>query len=413
MKNKLSLFGLLLLGSLVVPQKARALFDFGGYSFPKSGVQPESVLICNTRTGEKQKGGVNPSNWVWTATLGEYIDNDSTWIKGITSTKDTINETFYKGVARNGQLTGIPSLVANSPSLNVRHVLASTVDSGYAKAINLRNLNIVYAKYQTKISTSIPRFKTTFDATELNYQIGDSILITLGLRDSSATSLGIMEEKYIDADTATSPVTLTYAPRFRDVSITGISQLPDTVTVDSVYPRFMRVKNNSDLRDEKVLCTLTRTRNGETLETRIDSVNLGAPHFSNDSAEISFPDWTVSQSDTGLNVLTYTANPGVDSLIKTEVESVYAKLNDTTGIQEAKLQKYMKQRASLVTGAEFVSKYGKNYDVFDAVGRRIDILNVRENGHGNRNRNSGGHLKMYFVKEKNVLDEVRKVLVVD
>jgi len=394
---------------LFTPQRTSAgTLVVGGYALSKEGVDIDSVIGIDTETGEKRRGKVD-SEKKYAVAFINHLDNDLVLLKGITTAKETVAVISDVGPTNSSRIK--PTMIANAKSMCTRDIISSTVESTYAKVTNIGGgHDTTYFKLLTKTSQG-PFFQSAADITP--FLQGDSLEITIGLRDSSGVSLGKKEGYFIDADTATSPVTLTYAPRFRDVSITGISQLPDTVTVDSVYPRFMRVKNNSDLRDEKVLCTLTRTRNGETLETRIDSVNLGAPHFSNDSAEISFPDWTVSQSDTGLNVLTYTANPGVDSLIKTEVESVYAKLNDTTGIQEAKLQKYMKQRASLVTGAEFVSKYGKNYDVFDAVGRRIDILNVRENGHGNRNRNSGGHLKMYFVKEKNVLDEVRKVLVVD
>jgi hypothetical protein len=189
-----------------------------------------------------------------------------------------------------------------------------------------------------------------------------------------------------------------------DFSVTEIVAPTDSVDSQSVITPMAKVKNLGNKPASGNLEMKIMGNVNYTDTTSFSELQAG------DSATISFSDWTPTipgiYTVRCSSMVANDSNPGNDA--KYDTTQVFG-----TGIQEAKLQKYMKQRASLVTGAEFVSKYGKNYDVFDAVGRRIDILNVRENGHGNRNRNSGGQLKMYFVKEKNVLDEVRKVLVVN
>jgi hypothetical protein len=306
--DKVAIAGILLLGSLLLPQEARATFSLGGYAFPKSGAQPESVLVCNTGTGERQSGEVTQSNGVWTATLGVYADDDSVWIKAITQAKDTINETFYRGVAGGG-LKGIPTLIANSHSLSIRHVIASIVDSGYGRCISVNHPeDTVYARFQTKLSNSIPRFKTAFDVTELGYQLGDRARIELRLRDSSAVSAGIIEGKFIDADTAPN-VTLALNPGNRDVAITRCAGLPDTVDAGDSYPVNVSLRNYSDLRDEDVTVVMTRRRNGVTLDSAATTVSLKPPHFQPDTALVVFPDWQVAPSDSGVNIVSYGVIP--------------------------------------------------------------------------------------------------------
>ena len=324
--GRLKSYAFLLLGVLLAPPRAEAIVTLGGFAYPKSGVQPDSAILCDTRTNEKYREAVEQGTWLWTGGLNTYANGDSAWIKIITSSKDTIAETKYVGT------TGghcVPNVIANAQSFNVRSVIAAAAESAYARCFIVGRPDSAYKRFITKTTPS-NIFKTTFDATDLGYQLGDSAVIVMRLRDSSAVSAGRIERRYIDADTAQSPAILALHPGFRNVAVEAIAPVPDTVSPGSVHLLYARARNLSDLRKENVAVVMTRKRGSQTLDSAVvPGLSIEPPHFSPDTARADFPAWTAQRSDSGTNVLTFSVTlsdsvPGDNS----RSETVYVRVRD-------------------------------------------------------------------------------------
>jgi hypothetical protein len=226
----------------------------------------------------------------------------------VDSAKDTVAETFYKGI---GGTYCRPTLYAYGHGLNIRNATTASEDSIYGKC---SILGFPDTTYGGKFLSNYPggpteRFRVYFDGTKLpDFQYGRDFRIEVRLRDSAAVSTGTIEGQFIDADTAPH-VTLALSPGFRDVAITRHAGLPDTVEAGDSLPMNVSVSNYSDLRDEDVTVVMTRHRYGVLLDSSSVQVTLRPPHFGSDTALVSFPDWQVAPSDSGENIVSYEVVP--------------------------------------------------------------------------------------------------------
>ncbi|MEO0004955.1 MAG: hypothetical protein ABIK49_03015, partial [candidate division WOR-3 bacterium] len=266
--------------------------------------------------------------------------------------------------------------------LNVRNVIKSRPgrESAYAKCWIPGFPDTIYRKFLSDTSP-VPVFRLSFDGTKLSgFEFGRQFNIEARLRDSSATSTGLIEGKFIDADTGQSPIYLTYNPGFRDVLVERIQAIPDTVNIGDSVPLNVVIRNRSDLRKEMVDVIMTRKRNGQTLDSICLSRTLEPPHFTPDSAFVEFPSWIVRNQDSGLNVITYYI-PLIDSNPDNNLmsETVFV-IGETTGISENQSLLGNSRVASITSRKRLRetirSRELDDVGVYDATGRQTGIDNL-------------------------------------
>lgn len=293
--------------SLCPPHADAGSVGFIGYVFPsKESVQAESTLAIDTKTGDRQRGKVDPVLHTYSVSLNDHNANDSVAIKVITQAKDTVAETFDIGPSNT--VRSLPTLFADGYGLDIRHAITATGESLYGRCNIVGYPDTTYARLQSKTGVN-PLFVVGFDGTKLTgFGPGEDFRIDLRLRDSSAVSIGAIEGIFVDADTAPN-VTLALAPGFRDVAITRHAGLPDTVEAGDTLPVNVSMRNYSDLRDEDVTVVMTRRRDGVALDSASATVTLRPPHFPPDTALVAFPDWQVAPSDSGENIISYEVVP--------------------------------------------------------------------------------------------------------
>jgi len=331
-------FVLFALPFFIAPKKADASqLTLYGYALPsQTGVPAESVALKNYNPlhPDSLKGQVNTAGF-WAETMWGYANNDSVSVK-ITDTSGTVAaQTFYKG---SNIINALPSLYVNGHGLNIRNALCAREESLYAKCwipnYTTPPTETIFGKFLSD-SAGGPKiwYNIFFDGKRLSgFGNNRDFTIKMRCRDSSATSTGKIEHKWIDADTAPS-VTLTYQPGFRDIAITRISGVPgiDSVNINDVYLRNASIKNNSDLIREQGQAILTRKKNNVKLDSLVQDFSLEPNHFSPDTAFISFADWNATVNDTGINIIEYKIVPS-DSVPENNIKSntVFVKYQDFT-----------------------------------------------------------------------------------
>ncbi|MEO0025287.1 MAG: hypothetical protein ABIK54_00800 [candidate division WOR-3 bacterium] len=406
LKNKL-LFSLLLVSSTGLLKKANA-GDLGlaSYAFPsKEGRKADTVWIVNKRSGERNYDDVDSIDYHWGGGLLYYNPGDSVAVY-VKSNGDTVAQTFYKGPAI---VYWLPNLYVNGHGLNVRNVIKSRPgrESAYAKCWIPGFPDTIYRKFLSDTSP-VPVFRLSFDGTKLSgFEFGRQFNIEVRLRDSSATSTGLIEGKFIDADTGQSPIYLTYNPGFIDVLVKRTQEIPDTVNIGDSVPLNVVIRNRSDLRKEMVNVIMTRKRNGQTLDSICFSRTLEPPHFTPDSAFVEFPSWIVRNQDSGLNVITYyiplaDSNPENNQI----TDSVFV-IGDTTGISDDHpllINNYRRNLEQSIISHERLIEIIRNINVYDATGREI--------GTGDLKRGVYFFVPKTTVTEAGEENKVEKVLVI-
>ncbi|MEO0022208.1 MAG: hypothetical protein ABIK48_08580 [candidate division WOR-3 bacterium] len=411
LKNKL-LFSLLLVSSTGLLKKANAGdLSLASYAFPsKEGRKADTVWIVNKRSGERDRTLVDSIDYHWGGGLLYYNPGDSVAVY-VKSNGDTVAQTFYKGPAI---VCWLPNLYVNGHGLNVRNAFTENGDSIYGKCWIPTFLDTIYGKFQSNYPGGpTARFRVSFDGTKLSgFEFGRQFNIEVRLRDSSATSTGLIEGKFIDADTGQSPIYLTYNPGFRDVLVERIQAIPDTVNIGDSVPLNVVIRNRSDLRKETPQVIMTRKRNGQTLDSICLSRTLEPPHFTPDSAFVEFPSWIVRNQDSGLNVITYyiplaDSNPENNQI----TDSVFV-IGDTTGISDDHpllINNYRRNLEQSIISHERLIEIIRNreldnVDVYDATGREI--------GTGDLKRGVYFFVPKTTVTEAGEENKVEKVLVI-
>jgi len=295
-----------------------------GRVFPSQiGVLPESVYLHDIQTGSRDAGEVlQEQNFLWVAGIGYFTgvhnDNDSVLITITNILRDTVAQTYDKGLTN--AVRSLPTLYVNGHGLNIRNAFCAKYESLYTSCNIVGTDSTIFGKFLSDSAGGpAQKFNIYFNGALLPYNLNDNFKIKMRCRDSSATSIGKIERRWIDADTAPN-VTLSYNPQQANISMTPRTW-PDTVDVGQILHRRDTLENRTDL--EKKTVNVRSDINGTNIENK--SYTLEPWHFPKSCTTAVFSSWTPQRADTGRAIVNYTITSPTPTTTKSETTFVRAR----------------------------------------------------------------------------------------